>query len=118
MKKTTITKGTSLTIQSTVYTDNLVTKANLTGATVTALFKKRFDDTDANALLTKSVGTGVTLSDPTVGRCDVALLASETNDLSYGSIFFEILVKLASGQYIRSGIEEIVLEQNVVKTLN
>lgn len=111
-------KGQSATIQSTVYTDDGNQKANLTSATITFMLKANPTDLDSQALLTKNVGTGVTIINPTEGICSILLTASDTNTLSYQSLYFEILVKLSTGAYIRTGIEELILNKNLIKTLN
>lgn len=110
-------KGASFQIVATVYTDQTRTAVqDITGASVTVVFKKSANDTDANALFTRAVGSGVTLTDPTNGvfTCDV--LASQTNALSYQTIYWEAVVKVGS-TIIRNGIKELVLDGNVLKTL-
>lgn len=117
MKK--IIKGSTVVIQSNVYLDqNELYAANLTGATVTVLFKKNPRDTDAQALLTKSVGSGVSLTLPLEGILKTLLLASDTNTLSFTVLYYEVLVKLVGDVYIRSGVQEIQLLPNNIKILN
>lgn len=114
-----IKKGTSFRMTSVVYTDseNLI-PANLTGATITAMLKKNLLDNDTKALFSKSIGTGVTVLSEPDGTLETEILATDTNNISYQVVFFEVLVKLANGNYIRSDTEEIVLEKNIVNVLN
>jgi hypothetical protein len=110
-------KGASFQITATVYQDQNRTAAQpLTGGSVTVVFKKSANDTDAQALFTKTVGSGVTLTDAGNGvfTCDV--LASDTNGLSYQTIYWEAVVKVGS-TIIRNGIKELTIEGNVLKTL-
>lgn len=111
-------KGQTARIVSTVYTDEGLTVANLTGALVRFMVKKNPADPDGSALLTKNIGTGVTVISAAEGTLECALTASETNGLSYPSVYFEILVKLSNGTYIRSGIEELIFTKNLIQTLN
>jgi hypothetical protein len=117
--KAEVVKGSTVKIESTVYSDiDLNLAVSITGSTITVLVKKSPNDLDAVALLTKTIGTGVTIIDGPAGRFDTLLAASELNDLSYSSIYFESLCKLSTGEHIRSGIEEIVIRPNLIKTLN
>lgn len=111
-------KGQTSKIQSTVYTDNGLSSANLTGASIQYMFKKNPSDLDSVALLTKNIGSGVTIISASDGTVECLLTAADTNTMSYPSIFFEILVKLSNGNYIRSGIEEIVFTKTLIQTLN
>lgn len=112
-----IFKGTSVIIEGTVYqkTDVL---ANLSGSTITVLIKRNHNDSDADALYTKTIGSGVTITDAANGRFDVQILSSETNSLGFNIIYWEALVKLSTGQHIRTGVEEIELVDNLIKVLN
>lgn len=112
-----LVRGTSAVIQSTVYIDECKTVADLTGANIVVMFKKNHNDKDTEALYTKTIGTGVVVVDAINGRFDTQLLASETNGLSLSYLYFEAQVKLASGQYIRTGVEQIVLVDNLIKQL-
>jgi hypothetical protein len=116
--KYTITKGQTTILESVVYTNNGLATADLTSSSVSFMVKKNVADLDAEALITKTIGSGVTITDAVNGVLQVTLTASDTNDLSYQSLFFEILVKLSNGTYIRTGTEEIVLVRNLIKTLN
>ena len=59
---------------------------DLTGTTMTFMVKRRRTDDDADALITKAVGTGVTLATPqsgaTKGIAYIALDPTDTEDLS------------------------------------
>lgn len=114
-----IVKGTTLPINSVVYSDiNNTVVADITAADITVLFKKNADDPDSAALFTKVVSGGVTITDGPAGKCTTLVSALDTLALSYPKLFFEVLVNLSTGAYIRSGVDEIVLKPNVVKNLN
>lgn len=117
--KTEVVKGSTVAIQSTVYADiDNTIPADITGADITVLVKKLASDPDSATLITKVVGGGVTITSGPEGLCETILSALDMNNLSYNSVFYEILVNLATGVYIRSGVEEIVLKPNLIKTLN
>jgi hypothetical protein len=114
----TIVKGSSVDILATVYsywTGDASTSviANLTGSTINAYFKNRPGDSDANAVFTK----GGVVTDPTNGICKVTIAAADTNTLSQPKLYYEIVIKMADGTYIRTGVQDIILDPNVGKTL-
>lgn len=110
-------RGSSLTIQATVYTDQTKTvAADITSATIFCIVKKRPEDLDSEAIFSKSVGSGITIVTPLAGRCDISFSASDTN-LIFKQVFYEIVVKLAGGTVIRNGINEIKVYGNIRKVL-
>jgi len=110
-------KGSSIKIESVVYLHDQVI-ANISGADITVMVKKNVNDPDSAALITKTVGSGVTIVDGGNGRFDTVITAAETNTLSVSKVHIEALVNLTTGEYIRSGIENIELEPNLIKVLN
>lgn len=114
-----IIKGASFKLQHTVYSDlELLLPTNITGATISTMFKKNIQDLDSSALFTKTVGAGVTITDGLNGLCETIVNATDTDNLSFDKLYFEILVKLPSGDYIRSGIEYVEVSQKLIKVLN
>lgn len=91
--------------------------AILTGSSITCLIKKDRNDPDIQALLTKTLLDGVSIISATDGKGEVLLSSTDTN-LSFQKIYFEILVKLSTGTHIRSGVQEIAIQPNVIKVLN
>ena len=85
-----IVKGATARIRATVYTDDGITLANLTGATLTAIFKKNARDLDADALFTNTPAV-VSAGD---GTTETTVTAAQTNDLSYPVLYFELVGKL------------------------
>ena len=114
-----VIKGNTAKITSTFYLDDAKTQvANLTGATVRCMIKRHVNDPDSAAIVTKNVGSGVTLTLPALGICETLLSAGDTNGLSDSKVYLEIVAKLSDGiTYIRSGVEELVLRQNIAKVL-
>ena len=108
-----IVKGATARIRATVYTDDGITVANLTGATLTAIFKKNARDLDADALFTV-VPAILNAGDGTI---EGTIAASQTNDLSYPVLYFELVAKLSDGSFIRSGVVEMALVPIALKTL-
>jgi hypothetical protein len=108
-------RGESCKFFVTVYADaSRKILANISGATIKLIIKKRDTDTDANALINKN-GTILSSTDATA---EVLLLASESNAFAaYNELVFEIIVKLADGSFIRSGTEKLNLKPSVLKTL-
>ena len=113
-----VNKGQTAKIESVVFTDDGLTTANLNGSSIRFMLKKNPADPDSQALLTKNIGSGIDITNATGGICQVTLTAADTNNLSYLSLYFEILVKLADGTYIRTGMHEIVLNKTLINNLN
>jgi len=109
-------KGRTLTINSIAYTDT-DTEANLTGGTIKVMAKKNMNDPDSAALFTKLVGSGIVVTDAVHGRFTTTITAQDTNDLAYDKIFLEIVAKLSDGSFIPSDIIDLILTNNVLKTL-
>jgi hypothetical protein len=111
-------RGSSLTIEATVYTDQTKTvAADITSATIYCIVKKRPEDLDSEALFSKSVGSGITIVTPLAGRCNIAFTATDTN-ITLKQCYYEIVVELQDGvTVIRNGINEVRVYGNVRKAL-
>jgi hypothetical protein len=109
-----LVKGSSAKFVSTVYLDDNGTLANVAGATIKLQIKKRDTDTDAQALLLK---TG-SITSAALSTMEVPITAAESLALgSYNEVVYEIIVKLADGSFIRSGVKKLQLLPQVLKTL-
>jgi hypothetical protein len=105
-----IVKGAYARLSGTVYQDTGA-PADLTGATLTVMFKssESLPDSDALFSLTPAVIS------PTAGTYQVAIPAASTLNLKYSRVYFEIVVTLADSRVIRTGVEELSLLPNVKK---
>lgn len=110
-----VIKGETLNIKSKVYLDvDQRLLANCTGSTSTMMVKAREGDSDASAIITKAGS----ISDGPNGEISFSFSAAETLALpSYHKVVFEIVVKLADGTFIRTGVDDLYLLSNVLKTL-
>jgi hypothetical protein len=113
-----IIRGASCTIQSTVYTDKSKTVvANINGATIFCIVKKRPEDLDSEAIFSKSIGSGIVIVNGFAGRCDVTFTATDTN-LTIKQFYYETVVELSDGvTVIRNGINEVKVYGNVRRAL-
>jgi len=107
-----IVRGSSVKIESTVYVDEGVTPANLTLAYITFIVKKRSLDSDASALYTKVIGSGLSVVSETAGTINVFLTPTDTN-YSDSFLFWELIVTLSDGTVIRNGVNKFRLVGNV-----
>jgi hypothetical protein len=57
---------------------------NITGWGLSWMVKKKAAESDARALIVKTVGNGITLTSPTTGVCDVALTDDDINGVIDG----------------------------------
>lgn len=104
-----IVRKSSVFIIGTVYLDDeLLVLADLNGATITAIFKDRYNLPDASAMFTKS-GTVTSLSE---SKFQVELTSTDT-DTAVRTIYYEVVVTLSTGRIIRSGIETLLVDANV-----
>jgi hypothetical protein len=110
-----VKKGKSFRIVSTIYTDDGVVLADLVGCDARAMLKKDNTDRDSQALATYSLVSGMTVMPES--KIETVIPASVTNNLSFPILYFEILVKLADGNYIRSDTDEIHIKRNIINTL-
>ena len=107
-----VVRGRTLIIESTVYAYRPLV-ANLAGATVQTMFKINARDADVDALYDKTA----TITDALGGVCQTVLSAAETLTLTQDKVFVEVVAKLSDGTFIGSGITELEVEGNVLKTL-
>lgn len=67
---------------------------SLTGTALTFMVKRSLNDADSLALLSKTVGSGITLASPqsgaTLGVAYIALASADTASLSPGSYTYEL----------------------------
>lgn len=113
-----IIKGSSVTDLFTVYsywtgTASTSTIADITGATIKLYVKLRAEDADVDALLTLNGA----VTDGINGIGNVPFAAADTNTIPFSNVFYEIVVKLTSGSFIRSGVQPFNIKPNVMKTL-
>lgn len=113
-----LVKGNTAVLRHTFYTDyDNLTVANLSGATITTTFKRSKNDLDGSAIFVKTIGSGVTVTGATTGEAETKILPTDTNSLPTAIIYWESVAKLASGDIVRSGVEELQILDNVLKTL-
>lgn len=86
-------KGSNYTITFTVLDDNN-DPVNISGWSLTYTWKVR--DTDAAAVLTKTVGSGITLTDPTNGVGTIALVPADTSSLR-PRVYYHRLMRTDAG---------------------
>ena len=89
-----ITRGDDVTLDFTVTTGGVA--VDLTGATLQFLVKTLPTDTDANAIFTKTVGSGITVTDATAGIGEIAFTQANTISLSGGTRYYAFTMKKSS----------------------
>lgn len=82
MSNLTMKRGDSATWEFTVTQADRVTVQDLTGASARFTAKSRISDDDVDAVLAKTVGDGVTLTDENNGVLEVHLLPADTDGLT------------------------------------
>ena len=82
MSNLTMKRGDSARWEFTVTQADRVTVQDLTGARVRFTAKVRATDADVDAVVSKTLASGVTLTDAVGGVLEVHLLPADTDDLS------------------------------------
>ncbi len=86
-----------------LFTVNIASKedpkvpTDLTGALIVFTAKKRREDPDIDAVISLSVGRGITITDSANGQFQVKIPAATTNVLEIRRYFYDIQIDLQSG---------------------
>lgn len=113
---TEIVRASSVKIASTIYVDEGITPANLAMAYITFIVKKRSLDADTNALYTKTIGSGISIVDSSIGTINTFLTAVDTN-YQDDILYWELVVTLSDGTVVRNGVNKFRLVGNVKASL-
>ncbi len=68
---------------------------DITGAAVRMTVKRNLSDADLSALITRTVGDGVTLTTPEAGIADVTITATQTATLTPAKYYWDVQVTLS-----------------------
>jgi hypothetical protein len=97
------------------------TVVDITGATAFFTAKYDIDDADVSAVFKKSVGSGITLTDPTNGKLTVQVNPTDTS-LMTGFLFeerrlyYDFTLKTVGGEIYAISQGDLVVRQNVTLT--
>lgn len=85
-----------------IFTVNVTSKedgtaTDLTGAAIVLTVKKRREDPDIDAVISLSVGSGITITDAVGGQLQVKVPAADTNALELRKYHYDIQIDLGSG---------------------
>lgn len=86
----TIDRGDDETLDILVTNGATGAVVNLTGATLKWMTKRRRNDADVDALITKAIGTGITVTNAVGGVAEVAITAANTNAITPGAYYWEL----------------------------
>lgn len=82
--------GEDKTLAFTIYQADGTTAQNITGWTLSYRWKRSLDDPDADAVLTKTTSSGITLVTPASGQCTVAIADTDTDAVAAGPYYHEL----------------------------
>ena len=68
---------------------------DINGSSITMTVKEDIDDEDTEAKFQKTIGTGITILEGTNGYFEVEVVPSDTEDLDYGTYFYDIQIECA-----------------------
>lgn len=94
-----MSRGTDRTFTLTIL-DSERRPIDISGATMRFMAKKELDDSDADAVIVKTVGAGITLSDPTNGIATLTIEASDTEVLDHTyALYYDVRTEKSGNQY-------------------
>jgi hypothetical protein len=96
--------GDDKTLRITIDNDG-----SIAGWALSFIFKRSRFDADADALFTKTVGDGVTISDAVNGVVDVQIDRADTVDAGPGMSYWYDLVRTDTGSYATEAYGNVVL---------
>lgn len=109
-----IKRGNSATLQFEVRDQDDVLVSDLaTAIAVKFMLKKFATDTDLEAIVSKSLGDGVTVDDPSTGFISVALTSTDT-DIDARKYYFALQVEYSATNKIEINIKEADCEINTI----
>jgi len=73
--------GEDKTITATIYQADGTTPQNITGWSLSYLWKRAKTDADAEAVLVKTTTAGITLTTPVSGECTITIADTDTDGL-------------------------------------
>lgn len=98
------------------FLDYLEAPLNITGATVLKFMLKRSDgDLDANALITKTLSAGVTITGASTGEAEAALTAADLETIP-SAVYAEAMV-IVGGVVVRTATYYVTFVTNVIKAI-
>ncbi len=113
----TITRSDDETLDIVVTNQDTGAVVNLTGATLKWMAKRRRTDADVDALITKAIGTGVTVTNAVGGVAEVAIAAADTNAITPGAYYWELQsVDAASKTHTLAGGRIVILPDLIRST--
>jgi len=107
-----IMRGDSLSMKVRVSTDEGA-YLNMVGASVDMTVKKELSDDDLDAVISKSVGSGITLLESANGYFEVVLTGDDTKDLDDGVYYYDVQVTLDSTEVYTVMVGKLYLKPDV-----
>ncbi len=117
MSYLTITRSDDETLDVLVTNEDTGAVVNLTSATLKWMAKRRRNDADVDALITKAIGTGVTVTNAVGGVAEVAIAAADTDAITPGAYYWELQsVDAASKTHTLAGGRIVILPDLIRST--
>ena len=104
-------KGDTKTIEVTAKNQDGIA-VDITGASIKFTVKTNATDTDAQAKFQKTTTLGITITDATNGKFEIAISPSDTSGLSAGEFVFDIQLNI-SGAIFTIAKDIFLLKQDV-----
>ncbi len=98
MSYLTIVRSDDETLDILVTDEDTGAAVDLTSADITWMAKRRRNDADVDALITKAIGSGVTVTSAVGGVAEVAIAAADTDAITPGAYYWELQSVDAAGK--------------------
>lgn len=96
------------------FTNSSGVAIDISNYTIFFTVKSSFNDTDANAVISKTVTSH---SDPTHGITTVTLAAADTDTKTPGAYIYDIQTKDGSGKIFTAQVGDFILESEVTRRI-
>lgn len=110
----TITRGDDVTLD--IFLTDKGQPVDLTGAQLWWTAKRRHIDLDSLAVIQKTLGAGITITQPTQGKAEVALVPNDTAALESIALWWDLQGKDGAGKVRTLAAGRLVVEADVTRT--
>lgn len=109
-----IKKNTAFTVDL-AFTEADGTPLNITGGTVRFMMKANESDLDAAAIVSKQTGSGVTITDASLGTAEATITSTDLATIPQTKLFCEGAVYVSGQCIARTETVLVTVKTNVIK---
>jgi hypothetical protein len=119
-----IKKGNKAVLKISIVDSDNATVTNLaTASAIYYMIKENETDLNANAILTKTVGSGIVVDSPSQGDLSITISPADTENLNPGTFYHAIQIEYSASdiqeinlKYYGQDAEKIKIEQDIIRS--